>query len=81
MTKTLPQTVTLTKMCLLHGIDLPREGSLAESFGTAFPTAAYDEAAGEWRMEWKKGTYAESNGRLEEFFRENGVAVSHIDRC
>ncbi|WP_313350584.1 hypothetical protein [Paracoccus sp. (in: a-proteobacteria)] len=74
-------TVTLTKMCLKHGIDMPREGKLAARFQTAFPAAHYDEEAGEWRMEWKKGSFAESNARLEAFFAENGVSISHIDRC
>jgi hypothetical protein len=32
-------------------------------------------------MVWKKGTYAESNARLEAFFAENGVAISHVDKC
>lgn len=73
--------VILTKMCELHGIDMPRDGVLAEQFKMAFPTAAYDEDAGEWRMIWKKGTYAESNARLEAFFAENGATVSHIDKC
>lgn len=75
------QSVTLTKMCELHGIAMPREGALAERFSAAFPTAGYDPEAGEWRMVWKKGSYAESNARLEAFFSENGVAVTHIDRC
>lgn len=75
------ESVVLTKMCELHGIAMPREGALAERFGVAFPTATFDDAAGEWRMVWKKGTYAESNARLEAFFAENGVAVSHVDRC
>ncbi len=73
--------VTLTKMCELHGIDMPREGALAEQFKKTFPTAGYDDTAGEWRMVWKKGTYAESNARLEAFFAENGVAITHVDKC
>lgn len=81
MDKNVPQTVTLTKMCEMHGIALPRDGSLVERFAQAFPAASYDEAAGEWRMVWRKGTYAESNACLEEFFRDNAVAVSHVDRC
>ena len=73
--------VTLTKMCELHSIAMPRNGDLAERFQRAFPTASFDESASEWRMVWKKGTYAESNARLEAFFRENGVSFSHIDKC
>jgi len=73
--------VTLTKMCELHAIDMPRSGVLAEQFKQAFPSAAYDDDARQWRMVWKKGTYAESNARLETFFAERGVSVSHIDRC
>lgn len=81
MSATVSKPVTLTKMCELHGIAMPRDGALTERFQEIFPTARYDEAAGEWRMVWKKGTYAESNARLEAFFAENGVAVAHIDRC
>lgn len=81
MTATISKPVTLTKMCELHGIDMQRHGPLAERFQKAFPTAAYDDAASEWRMVWKKGTYAESNARLEAFFAENEVAVSHVDKC
>lgn len=73
--------VTLTKMCELHVIDMPQQGTLAERFQTTFPTAGYDESTGQWRMVWKKGTYAESNARLEAFFDENGVAVTHVDKC
>lgn len=73
--------VTLTKMCELHSIAMPRDGALAEQFQQAFPTAAYSEEAGEWRMVWKKGTYADSNARLEAFFFERGVSVSHVDKC
>lgn len=39
--------VTLTKMCELHAIDIPRSGELAEHFQLAFPSASYDEEAGE----------------------------------
>lgn len=60
---------------------MPRDGALAGKFQTAFPTAACDEAAGEWRMVWKKGSYAESNGKLEAFFMENKVVITHVDRC
>lgn len=63
-----PLQVTLTKMCELHAIDMPPNGELAEHFQLAFPSASYDDEAGEWRMAWKKGTYAESNARLEAFF-------------
>ncbi|MCC6735416.1 MAG: hypothetical protein IT534_04735 [Bauldia sp.] len=73
--------VTLTKMCELHGIAIPPGGEVAERFRAAFPTASYDEKAGEWRMAWKKGTYAESNARLEAFFAENGFDISHVDKC
>lgn len=73
--------VTLMKLCELHVIDMPRDGDLAEQFRKTFPTAAYDDEAGEWRMVWKKGTYAESNARLEAFFNEKGVAFSHVDKC
>lgn len=73
--------VVLTKMCELHGIGLPRSGPLVERFQTAFPTASYDDDAREWRMVWKKGTYAESNANLEAFFAQNGVAISHVDKC
>lgn len=73
--------VMLTKMCELHGIDMPREGKLADTFRTTFPAASYDDEAGEWRMVWKKGSFAESNARLEEFFTSNGVKVEHIDKC
>lgn len=75
------QSVTLTKMCELHSIAMPREGALADSFKAAFPTAAFDEKAGEWRMVWKKGSFAESNARLEAFFAENGVSTTQVDRC
>lgn len=68
-------------MCELHGIDMPKDGALAERFSEAFPTAAYDDGAKEWRMVWKKGTYAESNARLEAFFADNGVDITHIDKC
>ncbi|MGB3388162.1 MAG: hypothetical protein WBA88_09305 [Pseudaminobacter sp.] len=78
---TTTKAVALTKMCELHGIALPKEGALVDQFSKAFPTAAYDESAKEWRMVWKKGTYAESNARLEAFFAENGVDVTHIDKC
>ncbi|RFC67415.1 hypothetical protein [Mesorhizobium denitrificans] len=81
MNTVISNPVTLTKMCELHGIDMPRNGDLAERFQKAFPTAAYDDGAGEWRMVWKKGSYAESNARLETFFAENGVDVSHVDKC
>ncbi len=74
-------TVPLTKMCELHGIGLPREGALADRFQAAFPAASFDEQAGEWRMVWKKGSFADSNARLEAFFAENGVATTQIDRC
>jgi hypothetical protein len=73
--------VTLTKMCELHAIGMPRDGDLAEQFRQAFPTAVYDGEAGEWRMVWKKGTYADSNARLESFFSERGVSFSHVDKC
>ncbi|WGR59290.1 hypothetical protein E3U26_00355 [Paracoccus ferrooxidans] len=75
------RTVTLTKMCLKHGIGIPREGALAARFQAAFPAAHYDDEAGEWRMEWKKGGFAESNARLEAFFAESGVSVAHVDKC
>ncbi|MFV0492641.1 MAG: hypothetical protein ACK5M4_12565 [Pseudorhodobacter sp.] len=75
------ETVTLTKMCELHGIATPRTGALADKFQAAFPAATYDEKAGEWRMVWKKGSYAESNAKLEAFFTENGVAITQVDRC
>lgn len=81
MSETAQKTVTLTKMCELHGIDLPRESDLAARFQQAFPSAGYDDEAGEWRMVWKKGSYAESNARLEAFFAENAVPVAHLDRC
>ncbi|MBN9439580.1 hypothetical protein [Bosea sp. (in: a-proteobacteria)] len=81
MNETVSTPVTLTKMCELHGIGLPRGGALVERFEQAFPSAGYDDVAGEWRMVWKKGTYAESNARLEAFFTENGVAISHVDKC
>jgi hypothetical protein len=32
-------------------------------------------------MVWKRGTYAESNARLESFFADNGVEVVHINKC
>lgn len=73
--------VTLTKMCELHAIRMPRKGELTKNFQLAFPTARYDEKAGEWRMVWKKGAYAESNARLETFFSERGVTFSHVDKC
>ncbi|WGR61958.1 hypothetical protein E3U26_14440 (plasmid) [Paracoccus ferrooxidans] len=75
------RTVTLTKMCLKHGIGIPREGALAARFQAAFPAAHYDDEAGEWRMEWKKGGFAESNARLEAFLAERGVGVVHVDKC
>lgn len=81
MSDVVSKPVVLTKMCELHGIGMPREGELAARFGKAFPTASYDDAAGEWRMVWKKGSYAESNARLVAFFTENGVDVSHVDKC
>lgn len=81
MTEAASKPVTLTKMCELHGIGLPRDSALVERFQEVFPTASYDDVAGEWRMVWKKGTYAESNARLEAFFAENGIAVSHVNKC
>ncbi len=75
------QTVTLIKRCLRHGIEMPRQGALAARFQTAFPAASYDSEAGEWQMEWKKGHFAESNDRLEAFFADNGVAVTHVNKC
>lgn len=81
MTSSASDAVVLTKMCELHGIGLPRESALSGRFSEAFPAAGYDEKAGEWRMVWKKGSYAESNARLEAFFAENGIPVSHIDKC
>jgi hypothetical protein len=75
------KAVVLTKMCKLHGIALPAEGALADTFKQAFPAAAFEPEFGEWRMEWKKGFYAESNARLEAFFAERGVDVSHVDKC
>lgn len=74
-------SVTLTKMCELHSIAMPREGALADKFQAAFPAAAFDDNAGEWRMVWKKGSFAESNARLEAFFAENGVSTTQVDRC
>jgi len=79
MTNSGRKPITLIKMYELHAIEMPRSGELAERFQKAFPTASYDETAGEWRMVWKKGTYAESNARLEVFFRENNVPISHVD--
>lgn len=81
MSTTETKSVTLTKMCELHGIALPRDGEIAKRFSEAFPTARFDDDAGEWRMVWKKGGFAESNARLEAFFTENGIAVSQVDRC
>lgn len=81
MSSVVSKPVTLTKMCELHGIDMPREGELAARFQEAFPSAGYDDEAGEWRMVWKKGSYAESNARLEAFFSEQGVEVAHVDKC
>jgi len=81
MTDTSSKNVTLIKMCELHAIDMPRNGEFAERFQNAFPTASYDDAARQWRMAWKKGTYAESNARLEAFFQENGVSFTHVDKC
>jgi hypothetical protein len=81
MTSVKSENVVLTKMCELHGIGLPREGALSSRFGAAFPAAGYDDKAGEWRMVWKKGTYANSNAKLEAFFADNGVSVSHVDKC
>ncbi len=81
MSSVVSKPVTLTKMCELHGIDMPRKGELATRFREAFPSAGYDDEAGEWRMVWKKGSYAESNARLEAFFAEQGVEVAHVDKC
>lgn len=81
MTDASEKHVTLTKMCELHSIAMPRDGELAERFQKAFPTAAFDESAQEWRMVWKKGTYADSNARLEAFFHDNGASVVHVDKC
>lgn len=81
MSSTISKPVVLTKMCELHGVDMPREGELATRFKKAFPSAEYNDEAEEWRMVWKKGTYAESNARLEAFFAENGVDVEHVDKC
>lgn len=75
------RTIPLTKMCELHGIGLARDGTLADRFQAAFPAASFDERAGEWRMVWKKGSFAESNARLEAFFAENGVPTTQIDKC
>jgi len=81
MTEVVSKPVVLTKMCELHGIDMPKEGELAERFSRAFPSANYDQNAGEWRMVWKKGAYAESKARLEAFFTDNGVEIRQVDRC
>lgn len=81
MNETVTKPVILTKMCELHGIDMPKSGALADRFAQAFPTAGYDNEAGEWRMVWKKGTYKDSNAKLEAFFAENGVSVTHVDKC
>lgn len=75
------ETVTLTKLCELHVIDLPREGGLVDRFKEAFPSASFNDEEGQWHMVWKRGTYAESNARLEKFFSENGVSFTHIDKC
>lgn len=81
MNESAAKPVVLTKMCELHGIDMPRNGDLAARFKAAFPSAEYSDEAGEWRMVWKKGTYKDSNAKLEEFFAEQGVSVSRVDKC
>ncbi len=73
--------VQLIKMCEMHGIDLPPEGDLTERFRDAFPAARYDGIASEWRMEWKRGTFKESNAKLEEFFAGESVPVVNVDKC
>ncbi|MBP7002771.1 hypothetical protein [Amaricoccus sp.] len=78
---TITQPVTLTKRCKIHGIDLPREGARTARFLEAFPEAFYDEEAGEWRIVWEKGHFAESNARIEAFFADNGVSTVQVDRC
>jgi hypothetical protein len=81
MSAATPKTVTLTKRCELHTMDLPRQGALIDSFRQVFPTAFYNDEAGEWHMVWKRGTYAESNARLENFFADHGVEVVHVNKC
>lgn len=78
---TITRSVTLTKLCKLHGIGLPRSGSFTEIFCKAFPESFFDEENQEWRIVWEKGHYAESNARLEAFFNSHGVNITHIDRC
>lgn len=78
---TLTQSVTLTKRCKIHGIDLPTEGTLTSRFTEAFPEAFYDEEAAEWRIRWEKGHFAESNARIEGFFSDQGVSTVQVDKC
>jgi hypothetical protein len=73
--------VTLTKLCKLHGVDLPKTGAFTEVFCKAFPEAFFDEANNEWRITWEKGHFAESNARLAAFFESQGVSIMHVDRC
>lgn len=73
--------VQLIKMCEMHGIDLPPEGDLVDHFRAAFPAARYDGVAREWRMEWKRGTFKDSNAKLEEFFAARSVPVVNVDKC
>lgn len=79
--ETQTREVTLTKRCKIHGIDLPREGSLTERFLSAFPEARFDDEAGEWRIDWEKGHFAESNARIEAFFADQGAEITHVDKC
>ena len=81
MSPVTPKTVILTKRCELPTMDLPREGALIDAFRQVFPTALYNDEAAEWHMVWKRGTYAESNARLESFFSDHGVEVVHVNKC
>jgi hypothetical protein len=73
--------VTITKRCKRHGIDLPVGGEMVASFKAAFPEAVFDDEHQEWRLPWERDTIAESTRRLEQFFAEREVGVTHVDRC
>ncbi len=48
-----------TRWVDVHELIELAKSDLAERFQKAFPAAAFDESAREWRMVWKKGTYAD----------------------
>lgn len=73
------QPVTRTRCCETRGIDPPRAGPLTAPSRGAFPGAAFYEDAGEWRILWEKGPFAESNAR--DLFASIGIDIIQVDKC